>query len=425
MEKENFHDGFENLFREKLENIEYPYSSSGWAGLQKGLRKQGLSKGSFISTSVVVSAIVVSVVVISAGIYFLQNNNIQTKKTDKVVVRTEIASQNNIINEAVDDTKSAITNVENSGSQSLKSVNCTKHSEHINNTTLESKKCVNEIVTAENVSEKQKNIVANELVQHSKVIPDAQFTFDVVEGCSPLKVKFMPNVKCDSIIYLWSFGDGGKSTEPNPTHVFEQSGKYNPTLTTKYYKSSAINTEISNVAITVNSSAIADFTNEAVKQNVTFRNMSSNYDKIEWNFGDSDNSILDIAEHKYKVDGNYNVRLIAYNNSGCNDTLLKKMQINIEHEYYVPTAFKPNGDSKNETFGPIGETLDLYQYEMYIYNRFNNLIFETKDVNIPWDGKIKGTNQMAETGVYVWIIITKDKFGNVKKRNGNVTLLNE
>lgn len=424
MEKENFHDGFENLFREKLENIEYPYSSSGWSGLKKGLRKQGLSKGSFISTSVVVSAIVSSVVIISAGIYFFQNKNVDTKKTNKVIVKTEIASQNNIVSEVVSEENSTKTNVENDCTQHLKGVICTKHAEHSNSITSELKKDVNENVANENVAEKQNNVAVKESEQNSKIIPDADFTFDLVEGCSPLKVKFIPKVKCDTMIYLWSFGDGGKSTEQSPTHIFEQSGKFNTTLTTKYYKSNAVNTEVSDISIIVKPSAVADFTSEVVKQNVTFRNMSSNYDKIEWNFGDNESSILEVTEHKYKVDGTYNQMLIAYNNNGCNDTLLKKVQINIEHEYIMPTAFKPNGDNQNETFGPVGEDLDSYQYEMYIYNRFNNLIFETKDVNVPWDGKIKGTNQMADVGVYVWFIITKDKYGNVKKRNGNVFLNN-
>ena len=425
MKNENFHDGFENLFREKLESIEYSYSSSDWSDLQKGLRKQGLSKGSVISTSVIVSVVVSSVVILSTAIYFLQNNNGSTIKNENIIVKNENnLKTSNIIIEPNNEQVKHESDYSAKPSQ-FSSQNCVKHSEAICKSINESKNCINEKVPNDNNNSTQKIVTSIEAIKNNLNIPDAGFTFDVAEGCSPLKVKFIPNTKCDSMIYLWSFGDGSKSTEVSPVHIFDQSGKYNAVLTTKFYKTSTVNTEMSDIAIIVKPSAVADFTSEIIKQDVTFRNMSSNFTQIEWNFGDSDNSILDVAEHKYKVDGTYNLKLIAYNNSGCNDTLLKKININIEHEYFVPTAFKPNGDSKNETFGPVGEGLDSYQYDMYIYNRFNNLIFETKDINIPWDGKIKGTNQMSEAGVYVWFIITKDKFGNVKKRKGNVTLLNK
>ena len=68
---------------------------------------------------------------------------------------------------------------------------------------------------------------------------------------------------------------------------------------------------------------------------------------------------------------------------------------------YMPTAFTPNGDSKNDIFkAGFGE--DITNYHLQIYNRFGQLVFETKDKNAGWDGKLKGKELTA--GAYVWFV---------------------
>jgi gliding motility-associated-like protein len=68
-------------------------------------------------------------------------------------------------------------------------------------------------------------------------------------------------------------------------------------------------------------------------------------------------------------------------------------------ELYFPNVFTPNGDPYNQYFSPIGT--NVYNYELYIYNRWGNLLFKTSDVNQPWDGKYKGVD-VAE-GVYFYV----------------------
>ncbi len=66
---------------------------------------------------------------------------------------------------------------------------------------------------------------------------------------------------------------------------------------------------------------------------------------------------------------------------------------------FIPNAFTPNNDRKNDIFKPaISQTLLLYQF--IIYNRYGQVVFETKNQSTGWDGTFKGTNQPAGGYMY-------------------------
>ena len=68
---------------------------------------------------------------------------------------------------------------------------------------------------------------------------------------------------------------------------------------------------------------------------------------------------------------------------------------------YVPSAFTPNNDGLNDVFRAMfGE--NVIDFKMQVYNRWGEVVFEARDINRGWDGKIKGQNQ--PNGVYVWIV---------------------
>jgi gliding motility-associated-like protein len=65
---------------------------------------------------------------------------------------------------------------------------------------------------------------------------------------------------------------------------------------------------------------------------------------------------------------------------------------------FVPNAFSPNGDGLNDTFGATGE--GMVAYNLQIFNRWGNLIFESNDPKVQWDGKYN--NSLSEAGIYVY-----------------------
>ena len=88
--------------------------------------------------------------------------------------------------------------------------------------------------------------------------------------------------------------------------------------------------------------------------------------------------------------------------------------------YYVPNAFSPNGDGMNEIFRPIPVGISQTDYFM-VFNRLGELVYQTNQWLKGWDGKFKGKD--AASGVYVWMVKGKDKYGKVVEMKGTVTLV--
>jgi len=86
-----------------------------------------------------------------------------------------------------------------------------------------------------------------------------------------------------------------------------------------------------------------------------------------------------------------------------------------------PSAFSPNKDGKNETF-KILEAPGLSDYELAIFNRWGQKIFETRDYTKGWDGNING--QSAATGVYAWFCkFKKPGDASITAMKGTVVLI--
>ncbi|RYZ47410.1 MAG: T9SS type B sorting domain-containing protein [Sphingobacteriales bacterium] len=89
-------------------------------------------------------------------------------------------------------------------------------------------------------------------------------------------------------------------------------------------------------------------------------------------------------------------------------------------EIYVPTGFTPNNDGKNDELKPILAGIrELHFFN--IYNRWGQLIFQTKNTSKGWDGRLKGV--LENTSTYIWIAEGVDYRGNLVVRKGSVTLV--
>ena len=95
------------------------------------------------------------------------------------------------------------------------------------------------------------------------------------------------------------------------------------------------------------------------------------------------------------------VILYAYSSLGCVDTAYINFLIVEELIYYVPNSFTPDGDMYNQTFQPVFTAgFDPYDFEMLIFNRWGETIFETHDASIGWDGTYGGV--LCQDGTYTW-----------------------
>lgn len=114
-------------------------------------------------------------------------------------------------------------------------------------------------------------------------------------------------------------------------------------------------------------------------------------------------------------------QVTVYDAAGCADqaTILVKIYKS-NPRVFVPTAFTPNRDGKNDLVRPIAVGLTKLEY-FRIYNRWGQLVFETTENGRGWDGKLGGTEQGS--GTYVWIVKGKDFLGKVVFDKGMVTLI--
>ena len=100
-------------------------------------------------------------------------------------------------------------------------------------------------------------------------------------------------------------------------------------------------------------------------------------------------------------------------------------EASVDYCVWLPSAFTPNGDGKNDEFGP-GNTYchpDLSDFSFNIYNRWGQLVFQTVDPGIKWDGRCNGAPQ--EMGVYFYTLryLYSGAFAAQNKIQGVPTLI--
>ncbi len=259
----------------------------------------------------------------------------------------------------------------------------------------------------------------------------AEFTSNG-EGCSPLIIDF-DNTSQYSEEYYWDFGDGNISTTKNPSHTYYDEGTYMVELTSTGPGGSDNQTNI----ITVYPVPEAYFkvapTVVAIPgQPIQCKNLSENSATYFWNFGDGSTSIEENPEHYYTAVGEYDISLVIETDSGCLDSLKIPRAVIAESsgEVDLPSAFTPDpsgpsggayrkGDYSNDIFYPVHE--GIIEYNLSIFNRWGELIFESTDVNIGWDGYYRG--KLCKQDVYVWKVSGKYVNGQSFVKKGDLTLL--
>ncbi len=142
---------------------------------------------------------------------------------------------------------------------------------------------------------------------------------------------------------------------------------------------------------------------------------------FHWNFGDGSYSNLAEPQHSYSNSNTYFVTLVTASKYGCKDSLTKSYVITIPQNFAeVPNVFTPNNDGINETFQPT--VYDMQSLECSIFNRNGELVYEWKDINGSWNGKIRNTDQLAAPGTYYYVLRGITKSGKNVVQKGMVQL---
>jgi gliding motility-associated-like protein len=122
------------------------------------------------------------------------------------------------------------------------------------------------------------------------------------------------------------------------------------------------------------------------------------------------------------IDSTTTFVLTGKDKNGCsgNDTVTVSVSKAGAPLFVLPNAFTPNNDGKNDCFG-IKRWGNVEIIQLAVFNRWGQIVFETKDPKKCWDGRFKG--QLQPSGGYVYIIKAKSFCGEIF-RKGNLMLLN-
>jgi gliding motility-associated-like protein len=120
--------------------------------------------------------------------------------------------------------------------------------------------------------------------------------------------------------------------------------------------------------------------------------------------------------------GIYTIQLIVETAEGCVDTVDRILTVNTDIIFYAPTAFTPDGDEFNQNWNYFVTGVDEFRFELKIYNRWGEVIWETKDIHASWDGTYKG--KLVPPGSYNWTAKVKDIYSDKKKEfSGSLSVI--
>ena len=215
---------------------------------------------------------------------------------------------------------------------------------------------------------------------------------------------------------------GGTTYSWNPGGQTNSSIVVNPAATTGYTVTAAngICTDIATITVNVNSSPSVTSANVSIAYGSTTTIAASPTGgtppySYSWNTGQSTSSISvsPAATTIYCV--------VVTDASGCSDTACTTVTIEFKcGEPFIPNAFSPNGDLKNDYFIP--RNICFKSFHLVIYDRWGAMVFETEDIaSKGWDGMYKG--EIGNTAVFGYYFSYVLLDGNEAIKKGTVTLI--
>lgn len=268
--------------------------------------------------------------------------------------------------------------------------------------------------------------------------PIIDFTSTPNAACTYAILQFndnsVPGNPNDSIVsWIWNFGDGTTSSLENPTHSYTIAGNYSIMLTV-ITTGGCTNTNSSvPFIVTAYPSPTAVFSMNStylhLPQDVLqLSNQSVGASSYFWDFGDGGTSTLLSPIYTYNAVGIFQIQLISINQYGCADTATA--ELTTDADIIFPNAFTPsksgptggtydNNNLENDIFFPY--TSGVIEYDLQVFNRWGELIFESFDVKKGWDGYYRG--QLCQQDVYVWKAYVKLNNGKVFNKAGDLTLI--
>lgn len=254
--------------------------------------------------------------------------------------------------------------------------------------------------------------------------PNASYYLESPIACDSQPVHFINTSSFAPLIYEWNFGDGQTSSIESPYYLYDSLGAYYTSLIVTNTVGCKDTFYLSDV-IQVFPSPTAGFTVSPHDTSITHPHVitvdtsfGATGCTIYW--GDETYSLNGDTTHTYSQVGLYNLMQVVQNSYGCTDTAYEQVFIYPGFLFWLPNAFTPNNDGLNDVFMP--KVFGVYDYDFLIFDRWGEIIFETDNTQVGWNGFYK--SKLCEQDVYVYKISFFDEVEKVEHSYiGGVTLV--
>jgi gliding motility-associated-like protein len=289
-------------------------------------------------------------------------------------------------------------------------------------------------------------------LQHPYPVMKASFTATPFASCFPVTIQTQ-NKSTGADTFIWKlYRSGTLVTTSNlrtPDFKISEPGTYDLHLTASIAGTDhADQAELKGLQVFDVPHAAFELRTEVIyapDTKVTPINFSAGANQYEWNFGDGTTSADFEPSHQYQQAAKYLLTLKAGFDYGmvdsdgdgsadqqlvCYDSLQKEIVALNGGALRIPNAFTPDTDgpnggnitngSFNDIFIPQGE--GITEFQMYIYDRWGTLVFESNDKLVGWDGYDRN-GKLMPAGAYVYKIMVRLSNGEKITRLGDVTII--
>jgi len=265
-------------------------------------------------------------------------------------------------------------------------------------------------------------------------LPIIDFITDEPIQCNPALFEVTnasPGDSLGTFDYFWevSTGESFENVETIELEILEPND-YDVTLIVTS-SDGCTDTLTKNNFLTVLDSPIADFNYTPnpltiLNTEALFQNASQGAVDFEWSFESGlpsfSTNFSPTSRFPTGNVGEYEVILIATSDFGCKDTIIKDVSVVPEVTLFIPNTFTPDDDIFNETWRPYIDGIDIQNFELLIFNRYGEIVWESKDPSAAWDGTYGG--RKVKEGTYIWKIRAADMITDKKYEwQGHVTVL--
>lgn len=225
----------------------------------------------------------------------------------------------------------------------------------------------------------------------------------------------------------WDFGDGNLSAELSPTHIYGEAGTYDVSVQITSPIGCMTDTVFEQL-ILIEPGPVADFayspeSPDNFNAEVSFTDFSERAERWSWQFEGRFLSAQQNPMHAFRDTGLQEVRLVITHPLGCRDTAVQFVDVQPKATFFLPNAFSPNDDGINEVYKGKGFLRGVTGFQLSIWNRWGEVVFETEDPEEGWNGRFSNAGKPAPQGVYYARVNYRSPRGEPVELKGVVTLI--